>query len=239
MNNLRNLQSVADVGEHEIVSWLFGDNPSRSRLLDELGLDANTVLYLRVSQQKLLLRDGPGDVDVLAIPQANPSQSTAIECKRIKSPAPVVAEQAGEPNKLHQLKKAVIQANLLARAGFHRVILLLVVEVDAQTQQAANLLVKGLSGRQAKRVRSASSLSALHWEVGLVCVEIVQPSPRSYRTTGGMGVEVVKAVTARTQPETLTAQLTALASAEQGFIAETFFVISLPPSSLGLRVIFQ
>ena len=73
------------------------------------------------------------DVDVLLCDTANPGEAVAYEVKRIKFGMRALRE-GGKPNKLRELSKAVEQANRLAKVGFWKVFLYIIVVVDSRVR---------------------------------------------------------------------------------------------------------
>jgi hypothetical protein len=167
MKNEPEFNNVTEVPEDELVRWLFHECPVREQIFEALELSRPSCVHRKVSQNDLSLDYGPGDVDLLLVPWNNAAEATAIECKRVKYQAKAVSTGIKSPNKLRDLRHGAQQANLLVLAGFHRVFLLVLIEVDARTHPAANVLMRGLSGGQAEFVHL--TLSSLDMSTTLTC----------------------------------------------------------------------
>lgn len=204
MKHLCEFSSVTEVPEDVLVEWVFGASPCVGMVLETLGIADTSLIFHQVTKTTLSLEDGPGDVDVLAIPRGDPARATAIECKRVKYQSSAVSSGTTTPNKLGDLEHGAKQANLLWRARFHRVFLMILIEVDARGQSTANFLTRGLSGAQAEFVHSRLDRTRLMPDIGVLCLEIAQPSSRSIDMAGGVGISFSKPATAQPQSPTLT-----------------------------------
>src|SRR5205807_941816 len=97
-----------------------------------------------------------------------PDLAIAIEAKRVKV-------RSGRLNKLHDFKKGVRQANLLARIGFSQVYLFVFVVVDSREQNAGRMSYDGTDSYLRSVIEQAISVSDLDPRVGLMHYEFVQP----------------------------------------------------------------
>jgi len=110
--------SISDIEEGSLVEQLLADPSLRSNLLAIQGIPPDPLYF-----QKVDLDGAPGgvltDVDILLCAPGQPESAIAIEVKRVKVGANALRSR--QPNKLHELKKGVQQANLLAKIGFSQV----------------------------------------------------------------------------------------------------------------------
>jgi hypothetical protein len=195
-------ESIADISEGKLVSRLVGEHHWRDFLLNIKGLpEAPKIL------QQVALGSAPGapagDVDVLLVPPHWPAEATAIEFKRIKFGRAAFLPD-GQPNKLHEYRKAVEQANRLQAVGFHQVYLYVLVVVDSRGKNEGRISYEGLSSEQRSIVETTVSLEHLHPHVGLVVCTLVQPMDYPPLTVGGFGGNLKRAATPSGQPRELT-----------------------------------
>jgi hypothetical protein len=161
------------------------------------------------------LPDKPrGDVDILLVVPGRPDLATAIQVKRIKVGA--AALRTRRPNKLHELKKGVRQANVLARIGFSQVYLYVFVVVDSREQNAGRISYDGPSSELRSLIRQVISPRGLDQRVGLIHFEFVQPMDDEPLGSGTYGADLVRLAESMAQPPEVTtwvAQLTTAGAA--------------------------
>jgi hypothetical protein len=195
-------ESIADIPESELVVRVLGDQHWRSSLFAIRGIPYNCRLLPRVPLAGLP-GNIRGDVDVLLLPPLHPEQSIAVEVKRIK--VGLEAIRTKRPNKMHEFKKGVRQANLLAELGFSQVYLWVLVMVDTREQNAGRYTYEGLHSELRSKIGELFSTAGLDQRVGLVHYEFVQPmdfAPLSIGTHGGNLIRLAQEVD---QPPHLTA----------------------------------
>jgi hypothetical protein len=144
-----------------------------------------------------------GDADVLLCRPSQPSVAVAYEVKRIKFGVSAL-RPGGRPNKLHEFKKAVQQANRLAQIGFSQVYLYIIVVVDAREQNRGTITFQGLSSELKSLVASVISPQWLNKRVGLCDLEFTQPMDHAPFTVGTHGLHLHRLATPVAQIEELT-----------------------------------
>src|SRR5215469_16581908 len=134
--------SIADIPESGLVDILLSDPTRRSDMFEISGMPRKVSWKTRVQ-----LAQAPGniqsDVDVLLCDPAKPEEAVAYEIKRVKFGMRALRE-GGKPNKLGELKKAVKQVNQLAKVGFWKVFLYIIVVVDSREQNSGETTYQGL-----------------------------------------------------------------------------------------------
>ncbi len=190
--------SLVDVPEGELVSRLLADPHWRASILCLKGMPEAPRLLQRVA----LPAGFAGDADILAVRPEWPSDTTAIEVKRIKvGPS---AFETGVPNKLHEYEKGVQQANLLSEIGFGQIYLFVVVVVDSRHRNAGRYTYDGLTSDLRAVIETRVSSRDLAEDVGLVVHEFVQPMDYPPLELGTYGGGLKRLARRRTQPRSVT-----------------------------------
>jgi len=148
-----------------------------------------------------LPRQAFGDIDALVLSKGNAAAARAIQYKRVKITASTFMTR--EPNKLHELTKAVQQANALLMVGLAYVWVQIIVVTDARAHSGGSYLVSAPQDL-IDRVQAALPLSALDDRVGVVITEIVQSVDRPVEETGGFGGKILRLAQPQKQPEAIT-----------------------------------
>jgi hypothetical protein len=143
----------------------------------------------------------PGDVDWLCVDPEQPHPAMAAECKRVK----VVALRDGSDhvNKIVSLGDGT-KANSLASLGFHRTFLVVLIVVDERARTEHNVVSRGMAETTFHRIYDFPQRDSLNAEVGVVYIEVVQPSLRSVNIMAQIGVCVDQQAKPREQATELT-----------------------------------
>jgi len=194
---------ATDISEASSCRWLFAEPFARVRIDDALGIAPDSTTRFEVPTRDLCPdASGPGDIDVLICSERTPAEALAMEAKRINlTPASFDTKQ---PGKLHKLQRAVNQANLLAKIGFHRTFLAVVIATDAR-EQFPNVF--GPTGELARIVDRFPALARLTQTVGLVFFEISQLIDKDVTWSGAFGIRIARNASPLPQPPSLTARL--------------------------------
>jgi len=175
---------VTEFDEKPIVQWLMLCPQSRRIILEELGLPAAAFYCPEVVRP--FYAPGEGDLDLILCPQLWPREAFAFECKRVK----VETVNAGQDkvNKLQGVAGGVRQANRLYNGpfGFFQTYLAIITEVAAsgQDENIPNRGVRPYTTPQHGDTKTTTfrqivefpGRADLHDDVGIVFIEIVQPS---------------------------------------------------------------
>lgn len=203
--------SIADVPEHSLVDLLF----DHLHQFERLAIPPLTPWPCHV-RKRVLPRDlglpasAFGDVDALLVPHDDISQCRAVEFKRIRITSKTF--QAGVPNKLGELTRALTQANELSRVGFACVWLQVLVVTDSRGLNPGRLVFQGPTGRMIEMVRERLDLNTLAPNVGVCILELTQPTDRPVFETGMMGGSMLRTPAQAHQPRDLTERVRLLVS---------------------------
>jgi len=173
------------------------------------GMPKNPLLL-----QAKSLRAAPGavngDVDLLIVERGAPQAAVAVEIKRVKVHAPTFRNRT--PNKLHEYKKAVAQANQLARVGFGQVYLYVFVVVDSREHNRGRVTYAGLTSELRAAITAVISPKDLDPRIGLALFELIQPMDFPPLSIGAGGIHLERLATATEQPTDLTRWIADLVS---------------------------
>jgi hypothetical protein len=204
-------RSIGDVPEQELVESLVADRILRSAILSAAGATNASRFLLRVPIADIAAESGEkGDVDLVAYPGSDTHLAAAYEFKRVKISSHTF--HTGKPNKLAELSKAIQQANALARLGFNRVVLAVLLVTDGRERTEFNFAFRGATNDLLRTVESAIHMSDLHKDVGVCRFEVVQPIDREFTLSGGIGIRALRIPKVRRQPDELTSQIEHYAS---------------------------
>ncbi len=172
--------SIAGIPEGALVDQLAGP------LWRWIVFEPHGVPRDAIQKTKVQLQSAPGnfhgDIDLLLCAPGRPELAVAYEVKRIKFS--ISALRSGLPNKLHEFKKAVAQANILAEVGFSQVYLYVIAVVDSREQNLGKTSYAGLSTELQSVVPGVVSLEGLDERVGLFEWEFTQPMDYDPLTVG-------------------------------------------------------
>ncbi len=176
---------ITEVDEKPLIRWLMLCPQARGIILDELGLPPTSFYCPEVVQP--FFSPGEGDLDLILCPQLFSSAGYALECKRVK----VETVNAGQDriNKLQDVAYGVSQANKLYNGpfAFHQTYLTILTEVTGAGQDGINIPNRGVrsdtspqrgeTGRTTfRQIVEFPGRDALHKGIGILFIEIVQPS---------------------------------------------------------------
>lgn len=202
---------ATSLGEHEVVSWLFRTPGVRERILWSIGLGEDSRATLRVGEP--FIRDPhikPGDIDALLYYRSRPHEAVAVEFKRAK--VKVESFQTGSVTKVNSVGNGVRQANALAALGFHKTYLAVLVVVDGRERPQPNVFFRGTTDKQLKQLYEFPSRAELKPEVGILFVEVVQPTELSLDDLCFVAVAVDRKPQPRRQPDEITNKVVLLAA---------------------------
>jgi hypothetical protein len=107
-------------------------------------------------------------------------------------------------NKIDSIGDGVIQANALHNLGFHRTYLLILVVIDGRNKTDYNVLCRGLSNITFERVYDFPLRDKLNEDVGVIFIEISQPTGKSIDSMARVGICIDKEAKRLEQPLNLT-----------------------------------
>lgn len=171
---------VTKQDEEKIIKWLLGSR-SKDLLLEELGVGADAFIDYSVKQPVIENpQDKPGDIDILICPYRRPDIAIAFQCK------PVIVKSLNEledddVKKLCRISDLVEQANRQRnKYGFYRNYLAILIKVDGRKKLKYNPLFRGTNPETFQTIYEFPDRENVHKDVGIVFIEIVQPTGKSF-----------------------------------------------------------
>jgi hypothetical protein len=207
---------VTEFDEKPIVRWLILFPVSRLLILEQLELPPDAFYKPEVVQPFYV--PGEGDIDLILCPRLSPHQALALECKRVK----VESVNAGQDkiNKLQDVAEGVHQANKLYNGpfAFFQTYLCIITEVEASAQDERNVANRGVRPHTTpvrgdtktttfRQIVEFPGRADLHNDVGIIFVEIVQPSRLSIDTQATVRVCVYRRAQKRDQLDSVTKRI--------------------------------
>lgn len=177
--------------ESDILKWLMSSS-FRDLLLSELGVGSGAFVAHDVVRPVIENPQGkPGDIDLLICDDRRTDQAIALQCKRMKVAA--LNQEYDNLNKLSDITGGVKQANFQRfNLGFHRNYLLILIEAYGKKRSGSNVLFRGPSRETFKEIYEFPMRESLHNDVGVIFVEISQPTGKSFREMAYVGVCIDK-----------------------------------------------
>lgn len=212
----KSTQRLNSLSEQELVKLILSKPDQRELLLEDamnIGRKEYDV-FTEIQHSIVHPNERPGDVDMIAIPIADPKQSVAFEVKKVKV---TVHENGSETvNRDNQIElKGIDQANGLLKKGFHKVYLVILLVTDAQYKTGKSMPFR--YGDQIHQLYKSQRYSGLHQNVGVILVEMTEPTEASFNFTFSYGVNHYKDAQGQEQPAELTEKLIALRSVAEKF----------------------
>ncbi len=181
-------RNITATGEEETLRWILR-SPAKNLLLNELQIVANP--FAAYSVGKPLIEDPqkkPGDIDLLLCDPQTPNCALALQGKRVK----VTAEGPDNDkiNKLEKLGDAVVQSNGTRDLGFHRTYLAVLIGADSRLRQQIPVQARLANSGTFQRIYDFPQRDSLHDDVGVVFIEISQPTGKNFDETAIVAVAV-------------------------------------------------
>jgi hypothetical protein len=173
---------VTDIPEKELIRWLLLFQPARELWFGELGFPPWAFYKPEVVEP--FYPKGQGDLDLILCKPNSPHEAAAVECKRVK----IVVEDPEHHalNRLTDTREGVRQANRVHnRFGFAQTYLAVLTSVEASAQEDTNVPCRGIDAaatpdfgqtKTFRRIVEFPGRDDLNSEIGIVFVEVVQPS---------------------------------------------------------------
>jgi hypothetical protein len=204
---------ITDFDEKPIVRWLMLAPSARAIIFDELALPPNASYRPEVVQP--FYAPGTGDIDLLLCPPRSPHLAIALECKRVK----VESINAGQDriNKLQGVAGGVRQANKLYNGpfAFFQTYLAIITEAEASAQDDVNIPNRGVRSHTTphrgdtrtttfRQIVEFPGRDELDGDVGILFIEIAQPSRLSIDRQATVRVCVYRRAARRDQLDAVT-----------------------------------
>ena len=203
---------VTEFDEKPIVRWLMLTPFSRQLIFEQLGVSSNASYVPEVVQPFYV--PGEGDIDLIVCPRLSPRLAIALECKRVK----VERVNAGQDrvNKLKGVSGGVRQANGLYNGpfAFFQTYLCILTEVEA-SQDERNVPNRGIRFHTTpargdtkrttfRQIVEFPGRDDLHADIGIIFIELVQPSRISIDKQATVRVCVYRRAERRDQLDSVT-----------------------------------
>jgi hypothetical protein len=200
-------ERITDQAEGQIVDWLVGMRSARELLLEELGLPADTYVQTGIIEPLIEQnrRRPPGDIDLIFVPE--PHHAIAIQVKRVRVQAETTHRDRMLGRQLGNITRLVEQANGSRDIGFCANYALVLIECYGVARSEYNFIARGSSPGVFRRVYHMTKDQPLHPDVGLIFVEITQPTRTSVDRAGMVAVCADKQATQLDQPPEITARV--------------------------------
>jgi hypothetical protein len=204
---------VTEFDEKPIIRWLMLCPASRQLIFEELRLPQDVFYCPEVVQP--FYAPGQGDLDLVFCPSQLPNRAIALECKRVK----VETVNAGEDkiNKLKDIAGGVHQANTLYNGphAFFQTYLAIITEVTAAEQEERNIPTRGVRSHSTpqrgdtkrttfRQIVEFPGREKLHKDVGILFIEVVQPSRLSIDKQATIRVRAYRQAEPREQLDAVT-----------------------------------
>ena len=189
--------------EEEIIKWLF-NSEGKQLLLDELGVEPNSFISFSVTRPVIEnTQTKPGDIDILICDGRRPEHSIAFQVKVVS----VIAHNQTEDdtNKIQDIKDAVLQVNKQRdNLGFYKNYLVIIIKAYGRNRTQNNVLMRNPSPETFRRIYSFPQRESLHPDVGIIFIEINQPTGKSFNEMVKVCVCVDRPASILNQPDRLT-----------------------------------
>lgn len=177
--------------EEAIIKWILS-SPARNLLLNELGISYDSFIDYSVKRPVIENpQKKPGDIDILICEHYKAEHTIAFQCK----PVSVIAYNQDEDdvNKLPDIKDAVLQVNKQRdKLGFYKNYLVVVIKAYGRNRVKNNVLFRGPTEQTFKQIYEFPQRESLNEDVGIVFIQITQPTGKSFNRMVSVGVCVDK-----------------------------------------------
>jgi hypothetical protein len=196
-------ESDRQKSESIITKWLFSKADFREMFFSLLNIPFYTKCGFEIKEPLISNHNSlPGDVDVLLFNDNQINESIAIEVKKVK----YFFNQKGNEkvNKIYDIRDGIGQTKGLLEIGFHQVYLVIIIVSDGRNIKWNNYIFRGISGEQFQQVYDFPDRENLNENIGLIFIEIVQPTGLSIDKTGVIGICIDKSSQKQEQSKILT-----------------------------------
>jgi len=193
--------NITNEDEEQILKLFMNSEGSRL-LLSKLEISQNPFRAFSVRKP---IDENPkhSDIDLILCEPELPQFSIGFQCKRLK----IVSLNEGEDeiNKLPDIKKAVTQANKQREnLGFHRNYLIIISEIFGRKFTSENTLFRKARPDTRQKIYDFPQRESLHDDVGIIFVEIGQPTGKSFRKQRNICIRIDKEASRLDQTPNLT-----------------------------------
>lgn len=183
---------ITSLNESELVKWML-ESESRTEcffgrvLLKDLAYQ----ILQTISTPIIQVGEKPGDTDILVYPQDHPDLAIAFEVKRVK--VNIDEDDVENINKdTKVVKKGIKQANQLRKLGFHQTYLVVIIVTDGKNRTSKDIPFRYADSDRIRSLYDLPKNKKLHPDVGVIYVQIVEPTSASMDYVGHFTVRVDK-----------------------------------------------
>lgn len=165
-----------------MVSWFVAQRSFWELLLGELEMPFFTNVFCHSKKPIITTHNNkPGDIDILLINPQEPAYSIAIECKKVNISTSLGSEKI---NKINNIKGAINQTKGLLEMGFHKVYLAIITGCYGAENTDGNYFYRGMGEQNYQKLYDFPDRENPDSRVGLIFVEVIQPTGNSLNHTG-------------------------------------------------------
>ena len=206
---------IVNLWEQDVVAWILASVRRRDLLFSKIclapGPYADSILD---SEFPLTLTTQGGDLDFVMLEGGDSTQGICVEFKKVKVR---IDPQGGESvNNLPGLETLIKQGNKRQSQGFRKTYICAVAVIDAHKFQTPNTLLRGMETPKVQAFYDLGSMAGIHSDVGILLIEIPQPTGKSFHEFSGFKICKIKEAGVLEQPPRLTEDLRTLFRSKAG-----------------------
>ena len=196
-------------GESDLVSWILSNEVRRQHLFSKIShapgrsQDGIQDRYFQLSKTPK-----GGDLDLVVLEGDRPSQGVCVEFKKVK--IRLDSNGVEKVNGLDKLDKLIAQGNARQSQGFWKSYICGIAVIDKHKAEAANIFSRGPESQEIQKFYNLDRLAGIHADVGVLLLELTQPTGKPHDELFGLGICKVKEAGILEQPARLTEDLQAL-----------------------------
>jgi len=200
------LDRIVDLKEQDVVAWILASERRRDLFFSKICLAPgpydDSILD---SEFPLTLTTQGGDLDFVILEGGDATQGVCVEFKKVKVR---IDQQGGERvNNLPGLETLIKQGNKRQSQGFRKTYICAVAVIDAHEFQSPNTLQRGMETPEVQAFYDLGSMVGIHSDVGILLIEIPQPTGKSFHEFSGFKICKVKEAGVLEQPPRLSEDL--------------------------------
>ena len=191
--------------ETDIVKWVINKDVCRKLLFNELSI--TSTLMLDGIKDKCFpnsMKPKGGDIDFICLQDNNHFQAVCIEFKKVK--IRIDANGDERINHLGGLETLIQQGNLRRSQGFFKTYICVVSLIDNHLYKTPNIFTRRKSGRY-NCTYNIDEMQGINNEVGIILIEITQPTGKPYNEMFGFGTCNIKNAVGIEQSRNLTKEI--------------------------------
>jgi hypothetical protein len=197
---------ITDQDEQILVRWLLSNDMRRQRFLSNISNGPGRYRD-SIMDKEFPLSSTPkgGDIDLVLLEGDSLARAVCVEFKKVK----VRIDSNGKElvNGLGGLKKLIAQGNARQSQGFWKTYICAVAVIDKHDAEAANVFARRPESQEILEFYNLISSSGIHPEVGVILMEVSQPTRKAYESMFGLGTCKVREAGVLEQPIKLTEDL--------------------------------